>query len=173
VRLVDDDGNDVADGESGEQIVRGPVIMKGYYKNDEVNRRVFRDGWFHTGDILFRDAAGNYFFADRKKDMIKTGGENVYCQEVESVLGAHPGVMQCAVFGLPNERWGEAVTAAVIAKPGTEVTEAELIEFCRVRLPGFKAPKRIHFRKSLPISAANKILKRDLKTEYASADRGG
>jgi len=173
VRLVDDDGNDVADGESGEQIVRGPVIMKGYYKNDEVNRRVFRDGWFHTGDILFRDAAGNYFFADRKKDMIKTGGENVYCQEVESVLGAHPGVMQCAVFGLPDERWGEAVTAAVIARPGTEVTEAELIEFCRGRLPGFKAPKRIHFRKSLPISAANKILKRDLKTEYASADKGG
>ncbi|MBH2042384.1 MAG: AMP-binding protein [Comamonadaceae bacterium] len=173
VRLVDDDGKDVADGESGEQIVRGPVIMKGYYKNDEVNRRVFRDGWFHTGDILFRDAAGNYFFADRKKDMIKTGGENVYCQEVESVLGTHAGVMQCAVFGLPDERWGEAVTAAVIARPGTVVTEAELIEFCRGRLPGFKAPKRIHFRSSLPISAANKILKRDLKTEYANEAKGG
>lgn len=173
VRLVDDDDKDVADGESGEQIVRGPAIMKGYYKNDEVNSRVFRDGWFHTGDILFRDAAGNYFFADRKKDMIKTGGENVYCQEVESVLGAHAGVMQCAVFGLPDERWGEAVTAAVIARPGTVVTEAELIEFCRSRLPGFKAPKRIHFRSSLPISAANKILKRDLKTEYANAAKGG
>ncbi len=173
VRLVDEDGKDVGIGESGEQIARGPIIMKGYYKNDEVNRRVFRDGWFHTGDILFRDAAGNYFFADRKKDMIKTGGENVYCQEVESVLGTHAGVMQCAVFGLPDERWGEAVTAAVIARPGTVVTETELIEFCRDRLPGFKAPKRIHFRSSLPISAANKILKRDLKTEYAPAAKAG
>ncbi len=173
VRLVDDDGKDVADGESGEQIVRGPVIMKGYYKNDEANRRAFRNGWFHTGDILFRDAAGNYYFADRKKDMIKTGGENVYCQEVESVLGTHPAVMQCAVFGLPDEHWGEAVTAAVITRPGSALTESELIEFCRGRLPGFKAPKRIHFRTSLPISAANKILKRDLKTEYAPAAKAG
>lgn len=168
VRLVDDDGQDVAVGEPGEQIVRGPVVMKGYYKNEEVNRRVFRDGWFHTGDILFRDAAGNYFFADRKKDMIKSGGENVYCQEVESVLGTHPAVMQCAVFGLPDERWGEAVTAAVITKAGAEVSEAELVDFCRQRLPGFKAPKRIHFRTSLPISAANKILKRELKAEYTA-----
>lgn len=168
VRLVDEDGNDVADGQSGEQIVRGPVITKGYYKNEEANRRAFRDGWFHTGDVLFRDAAGNYFFADRKKDMIKTGGENVYCQEVESVLGGHADVMQCAVFGLPDPRWGEAVAAAVITRPGSAVTEADLIEFCRDRLPGFKAPKRIHFRDSLPISAANKILKRDLKAEYAA-----
>ncbi|ODU56388.1 MAG: hypothetical protein ABT02_20490 [Comamonadaceae bacterium SCN 68-20] len=173
VRLVDEDGNDVGIGESGEQIVRGPVVMKGYYKNEEANRRVFRDGWFHTGDILFRDAAGNHFFADRKKDMIKTGGENVYCQEVESVLGAHAAVMQCAVFGMPDERWGEAVTAAVIPRPGVAVTEAELIEFCRSRLPGFKAPKHIHFRSSLPISAANKILKRDLKAEYAQAVKAG
>jgi len=172
VRLVDEDGNDVADGQSGEQIVRGPVITKGYYKNEEANRRAFRDGWFHTGDVLFRDAAGNYFFADRKKDMIKTGGENVYCQEVESVLGGHADVMQCAVFGLPDPRWGEAVAAAVITRPGSAVTEADLIEFCRDRLPGFKAPKRIHFRDSLPISAANKILKRDLKAEYAAGHEG-
>ncbi|HRH86451.1 MAG TPA: AMP-binding protein [Rubrivivax sp.] len=173
VRLVDDEGRDVPVGQSGEQIVRGPVVMKGYYKNDEANRRVFRDGWFHTGDVLFRDAAGNYFFADRKKDMIKTGGENVYCQEVESVLGTHPAVMQCAVFGLPDERWGEAVTAAVITRPGSAPTESELIEFCRSRLAGFKAPKRIHFRTSLPISAANKILKRDLKAEYGQAAKAG
>ena len=94
-------------------------------------------------------------------------------QKVESVLGTHAGVMQCAVLGLPDERWGEAVTAAVIARPGVTVTEAELVEFCRDRLPGFEAPKRIHFRSSLPISAANKILKKDLKTEYANADKGG
>ncbi len=168
VRLVDEDGKDVAVGEPGELIARGPVIMKGYYKNDESNQRVFRDGWFHSGDILFCDENGDYFFADRKKDMIKTGGENVYCQEVENILGTHPGVMQCAVFGMPDERWGEAVTAAVIVRPGTEVTEAELIEFCGTRLPGFKMPKRIFFRTSLPMSAANKILKRELKAEYAA-----
>ena len=168
VRLIDENGMDVAVGEPGEQILRGPVIMKGYYKNDDANQRAFREGWFHTGDILFRDEVGNYFFADRKKDMIKTGGENVYCQEVESVLGTHPGVMQCAVFGMPDERWGEAVTAAVVVRPGTATTEAELIEFCRGQLPGFKVPKRILFRSSLPISAANKILKRELKAEYAN-----
>jgi acyl-CoA synthetase (AMP-forming)/AMP-acid ligase II len=115
---------------------------------------------------------GQMMCRDRKTDMIKTGGENVYCQEVESVLGGHADVMQCAVFGLPDPRWGEAVAAAVITRPGSAVTEADLIEFCRDRLPGFKAPKRIHFRDSLPISAANKILKRDLKAEYAAGHEG-
>lgn len=167
VRLVDDEDQDVPVGMAGEQIIRGPVVMKGYYKNAEANERAFRGGWFHTGDVLFRDAEGNYFFADRKKDMIKSGGENVYCQEVESVLGTHPAVMQCAVFGLPDERWGEAVAAAVIARAGSTVTEAELIEYCRERLAGFKTPKRIFFRTSMPISAANKLLKRELKAEYA------
>ncbi len=173
VRLVDDDDNDVPVGEPGEQIIRGPVIMKGYYKNEETNQRAFRGGWFHTGDILFRDAAGNYFFADRKKDMIKSGGENVYCQEVESVLGTHPAVMQCAVFGLPDERWGEAVVAAMIPRAGNETTEAELIEYCRSRLAGFQTPKRIFFRTSMPISAANKLLKRELKAEYAKIVQAG
>ena len=166
VRLVDEEGRDVGVGEPGEQIVRGPVITKGYYNNEEANRRAFRDGWFHTGDVLFRDAAGSYYFADRKKDMIKTGGENVYCQEVESVLGTHPSVMQCAVFGLPDERWGEAVAAAVILRPGTAPGEGELIAFCRERLAGFKTPKYIFFRDSMPVSAANKLLKRELKAEY-------
>jgi fatty-acyl-CoA synthase len=167
VRLVDDDDRDVPPGVAGEQIVRGPVVMKGYYKNDEANARTMRGGWFRTGDVLFRDEAGNYFFADRKKDMIKTGGENVYCQEVESVLGTHPAVMQCAVFGLPDERWGESVTAAVIVRAGAAVDEAELIEHCRAQLAGFKTPKRVFFRTSMPISAANKLLKRELKAEYA------
>ena len=169
LRLVDDEDKDVPIGTAGEQIVRGPAVMKGYYKNEETNQRVFRGGWFHTGDVMFRDAEGNHFFADRKKDMIKSGGENVYCQEVESVLGTHPAVMQCAVFGLPDERWGEAVAAAVIARAGSTVTEAELIEYCRERLAGFKTPKRIFFRTSMPISAANKLLKRELKAEYAKA----
>lgn len=144
--------------------------MKGYYKNDEANARALRGGWFRTGDVLFRDEAGNYYFADRKRDMIKSGGENVYCQEVESVLGTHPAVLQCAVFGLPDERWGESVTAAVILRPGVQVEEAELVAHCRDKLAGFKTPKRVFFRTSMPISAANKLLKRELKAEYAKAN---
>lgn len=170
--LVDEDGNEAPVGAPGEQIIRGPVVMKGYYRNDEANRRAFRDGWFCTGDVLFRDRDGNYFFADRKKDMIKSGGENVYCQEVESVIGAHPEVMLCAVFGLPDAHWGEAVTAAVIPRPGSRMTERDIIAFCRERLPGFKTPKYVFFRESLPISAANKILKRELKAEYSRNTAG-
>ena len=156
----------VAVGESGEQLIRGPSLLKGYYKNDEANARAFRDGWFYTGDVLFRDKEGNYFFADRKKDMIKTGGENVSCQEIENVIGTHPNVMQCAVFGLPDDRWGEAVTAAVVPKSGSNTTGDEIIIFCKEKLAKFKVPKRVYFRDTLPISAANKILKRELRKEY-------
>ena len=170
VRLVDEDDRDVPPGVAGEQIVRGPIVMKGYYKNDEANARALRGGWFRTGDVLFRDEAGNYYFADRKRDMIKSGGENVYCQEVESVLGTHPAVLQCAVFGLPDERWGESVTAAVILRPGVQVEEAELVAHCRDKLAGFKTPKRVFFRTSMPISVVNKLLKRELKAEYAKAN---
>ena len=172
VRLVDDEDRDVPVGEPGEQIVRGPIIMKGYYKNEEANRRAFRGGWFHTGDVLIRDAEGNYFFADRVKDMIKTGGENVYSQEVENVLGTHPEVMQCAVFAVSDPHWGEAVAAAVLVRPGSNPAEAELIAYCRERLAGFKTPKYIFFRETMPVSAANKLLKRELKAEYGKKMAG-
>ena len=168
LKLVDENDREVNIGEQGEQVIRGPVVMQGYYQNDELNERVFRGGWFHTGDILFRDENGNYFFADRKKDMIKTGGENVFSQEIESVIGAHPKVLQCAVFGIPDPRWGEAVTVAVVPMAGANLTEDDIIAFCKEKLPGFKVPKHVFFRKSLPISAANKILKRVLKEEYSS-----
>ncbi len=167
LRLVDDDDRDVPVGQPGEQVIRGPVVMKGYYRNERENDRVFRGGWFHTGDILFRDAEGNYFFADRKKDMIKTGEENVFSQEVENVIGAHPAVMQCAVFGVPDPRWGEAVTAAIVPRAGVTVTEEEIIGFCHERLPGFKVPKYVVVTDSLPTTAAGKLLKRDLKAAYA------
>lgn len=168
IMLVDDEGREVPVGEPGDEIIRGPVVMKGYYNNEEANNKAIRDGWFHTGDILFKDEKGDYFFADRKKDMIKTGGENVFCQEVENVIGAHPDVMLCAVFGLPDARWGEAVSVAIVSKPGITLTEEQITSFCRDRLPGFKVPKRVFFRDTLPTSAANKILKRDLKKEYTS-----
>ncbi|MBC7106313.1 MAG: long-chain fatty acid--CoA ligase, partial [Firmicutes bacterium] len=163
LRLVDDEGREVAPGEPGEQVIRGPVVMKGYYKNEEETGRVFRDGWFHTGDVLFCDGSGNYYFADRKKDMIKTGGENVFSQEVENVISAHPGVLQCAVFGIPDPRWGEAVTAAVVPRPGVPLTEQEVIGFCRGRLPGYKVPKYVIITDTPPTTAAGKLLKRALR----------
>lgn len=168
LRLVDDEDREVAPGEPGEQVIRGPVVMKGYYRNEEETRRVFRGGWFHTGDVLFCDEAGNYYFADRKKDMIKTGGENVFSQEVENVIGAHPGVLQCAVFGIPDPRWGEAVTAAVVPRPGVTLTEQEILGFCRERLPGYKVPKYVIVTETLPTSAAGKLLKRALREIYAN-----
>ncbi len=167
LKLVDDNGKEVAVGEPGEQLIRGPSLMKGYYKNDEANARAFRDGWFYTGDILFRDKDGNYFFADRKKDMIKTGGENVSSQEVESIIGTYPDVMQCAVFGLPDDQWGEAVTVAIVPKSGSNTTGDEIITFCKEKLAKFKVPKQVYFRDALPMSAANKILKRELRAEYS------
>lgn len=167
--VMDDAGTLLGEGEVGEIVHRGPNVMEGYFKNPEATAEARAHGWHHTGDLgMWVD--GQLMFKDRKKDMIKTGGENVYCQEVESVLGAHPGVMQCAVFGLPDERWGESVTAAVILRPGVQVEEAELVAHCRDKLAGFKTPKRVFFRTSMPISAANKLLKRELKAEYAKAN---
>ena len=169
VRLVDDDGKDVADGESGEQIVRGPVIMKGYYKNDEANRRALRNGWFHTGDILFRDAAGNYYFADRKKDMIKTGGENVASREVEEVIYRLPQVSEVAVVGVPHPYWVEAVVAVVVAKPGQGLEEAAVLAHCALHLAGFKTPKKVVFADTLPKNPSGKLLKRSLRRDHEGA----
>lgn len=166
IKLLDEYGNEVPDGEPGEQLARGPVIVKGYYNNEEANMRAFRNGWYHTGDVLIRDKDGNYYFADRKKDIVKTGGENVSSQEIENVLSLHPEIMQCAVFGVPDPRWGEAVTAAVVLKSQSALTKEEIIEYCRGKLSGFKIPKYIVFRTSLPTTSAGKLLKRTLKDEY-------
>jgi fatty-acyl-CoA synthase len=166
IKLVDDLGNEVPDGEPGEQIARGPVVVKGYYNNEEANMKAFRNGWYHTGDVLIRDKEGNYYFADRKKDIVKTGGENVSSQEIESVLSLHPDIMQCAVFGVPDPRWGEAVTAAIVLKDGSTLTKEVIIDYCKNKLSGYKTPKYIVFRTSLPTTSAGKLLKRTLKDEY-------
>lgn len=171
LKLVDEDGEEVPAGEPGEMLVRGPVVMKGYYRNPEATAKVFRDGWFHSGDVLFRDEAGNYFFADRKKDMIKTGGENVFTQEVETVIGTHPAVLQCGVFGLPDARWGEAVAVAIVLRPGAQLSEEEVRRFCRERLAGFKVPKYIFFTEELPTTSAGKLLKRALRERYTELMR--
>lgn len=166
IKLVDENGNEVPDGEPGEQIARGPVIVSGYYNNEEANNRAFRDGWYYTGDVLIRDHDGNYYFADRKKDIVKTGGENVSSQEIESILSQHPAINQCAVFGVPDPRWGESVVAAVVLKEGATLSEEEIIAYCKEKLSGYKIPKNIVFREDLPLTSAGKLLKRSLKDEY-------
>jgi fatty-acyl-CoA synthase len=166
IKLIDEDGNEVPNGVPGEQIARGPVIISGYYNNEAANYKAFRDGWYHTGDVLIRDQDGNYYFADRKKDIVKSGGENVSSQEVENVLSQHPNINQCAVFGVPDPRWGEAVVAAVVLKEGATLTEEEIIEHCKTTLSAYKTPKHIVFRDDLPLTSSGKLLKRSLKDEY-------
>jgi long-chain acyl-CoA synthetase len=165
VRCVDDQGRPVAVGERGEVIIRGPNVMKGYYKRTEATDDAMRNGWFHTGDIGTLDADGYLSIVDRKKDMILRAGFNVYPRELEEVMMTHPDVSLVAVVGVPDERLGEEVKAYVVRKPGATVAEDELIEWCRERFAAYKYPRRIEFRETLPMGATGKILKRALKQE--------
>ena len=165
VRLVDENYIDVEVGKPGECIIRGPSIMKGYYKRDAVNKEVFRNGWFKTGDVMIRGEDGLYYFFDRSKDMIKTGGLNVSCKEVEEVLNEHPEVQASAVFGAPHDYWIEGVVGAVIRKSDS-LTEQDLVDFCTSRLARFKIPKKIIFVDELPVNQFGKVLKRELRKEY-------
>lgn len=164
VKIVDPQGHEVPRGTVGEIIVRGPNIMPGYWNRPEETAKALRDGWLYTGDGAYMDEQGYLFIVDRLKDMIVSGGENIYSAEVENVLARHPAVALCAVIGIPHERWGEAVHALVVRKPGTDVDEAQLRAHCRQFIAGYKCPKRIEFRDQLPLSAAGKILKRELRT---------
>ncbi|WP_076756949.1 class I adenylate-forming enzyme family protein [Edaphobacillus lindanitolerans] len=168
IRIVDEYGEEVPAGIAGEQLIRGPVVTAGYFENREADLKAFRDGWFHTGDIVARDEDGHLFFVDRKKDMVKSGGENVSSQEVESILGRHPDVLQCAVIGLPDAHWGEAVAAVIVKREGSTLNEDEVKTFCREYLAGFKTPKHVYFRRSLPVTSAGKLLKRALKDEFVA-----
>ncbi|MVV48043.1 long-chain-fatty-acid--CoA ligase [Pseudomonas sp. PB120] len=163
VKIVDPHGREVPRGTVGEIIVRGPNIMLGYWNKPEETARALRDGWLYTGDGAYMDEQGYLFIVDRLKDMIVSGGENVYSAEVENVLAGHPAVAMAAVIGIPHEQWGEAVHAVVVRQPGAEVDEAELRQYCREFIAGYKCPKSIEFRDTLPLSAAGKILKRELR----------
>jgi len=166
VAIMDDDGNLLGDGERGEIALRGDLVMKEYYENPEATAEVRRPGgWHGTGDIGYRDADGFFYIVDRKRDMIISGGFNVFPSEVERVIWAHGDVLDCAVIGVPDEKWGEAVTAVVERKPGAEVGEAELIALCKAELGSVKAPKSVHFRE-LPRSTQGKVLKRALRDEF-------
>ncbi|WP_223533321.1 acyl-CoA synthetase [Pseudomonas sp. GL-RE-20] len=163
VKIVDPQGQEVPRGTVGEIIVRGPNIMQGYWNKPEETARVLRDGWLYTGDAAWMDEQGYLFIVDRLKDMIVSGGENVYSAEVENVLSRHPAVAMCAVIGIPHEQWGEAVHAVVVRKPGAQADEEQLRLFCREFIAPYKCPKTVEFRDELPLSAAGKVLKRELR----------
>lgn len=166
VRVVDAEGHPVEPGARGEVVVRGPNIMMGYWKRPELTASTLRDGWLHTGDIGMVDEDGYLYLVDRKADMIVTGGENVYPTEPENVLYNHPRVQECVVVSAPDGKWGERVQAVVVLTPGPPVPEADLIEFCRQRLAGYKCPKQIEFWEALPKSAVGKLLRRDVKAKF-------
>ncbi len=164
VKLVDPEGGDLEGGPDvvGEIAVRGHNVMKGYYDRPEATAEVLRDGWFRTGDLARRDEDGYYYIVDRAKDMIIRGGFNVYPREVEEVLLTHDAVSLVAVVGVPHEALGEEVKAYVIRRPGAEVTEEELVAWCREQMASYKYPRTVEFRDSLPMTATGKILKREL-----------
>jgi fatty-acyl-CoA synthase len=161
---VDDADQPVPSGEIGEIVHRSPHAMLGYWRDPERTAETFAHGWFHSGDLGVMDDDGYLTVVDRKKDMIKTGGENVASREVEEAIYQHPAVAEVAVFGLPHPRWIEAVTAAVVVRDGHTVTEEELIAHCRERLGSFKVPKHVVVVDALPKNASGKLLKRELRT---------
>ena len=162
-----EDGEAVPRGETGEVCARAGNFMREYWNKPEATREVFRDGWYHTGDAGYLDDGGYLFLVDRVKDMIVTGGENVYSAEVESVLSKHHAVEQVAVIGIPHETWGEQVHAIVVLAEGASVTDDELMAFAKEQIAGYKVPKSIEFRaEPLPLSGAMKVLKRELRAPY-------
>lgn len=167
VRVVDNQGRDVAPGEAGEIIVSGPNIMKEYYKNPEQTAKAIRDGWLHTEDIGRFDEDGFLYVIERKHHMIISGGENIYPKEVEEILYKHPKILEAAVFGLPDEIWGQKVCAAIVLKPGEQLSSEEVIEFCRENLASFKKPKVVYFVKTLPKNPIGKILRSVLKKQFS------
>lgn len=166
IRIVDEEGRDVAPGEIGEIVHRSPQLLRGYYHDDERTRTAFAGDWFHSGDLATVDADGYITIVDRKKDMIKSGGENVSSREVEETIYRLAQVSEVAVVGLPDPRWIEAVTAVVVLKSGETLSEGDVIAHCHAQLAAFKVPKRVIFAASLPKNPSGKLLKRELRRQY-------
>nr|WP_315597395.1 AMP-binding protein [uncultured Cupriavidus sp.] len=166
VEIMNDQGQALPQGETGEICVRGDLIMKGYYKAPDKTAETIVDGWLHTGDIGHLDADGYLHITDRKKDMIISGGFNVYPSEVEQVIWAHPAVQDCAVIGVPDDKWGEAVKAVVELNVGHAVSADELVALCKEKLGSVKTPKSVDFVAALPRSTVGKVLKKDLREQY-------
>ncbi|OAO00759.1 hypothetical protein A8B75_17805 [Sphingomonadales bacterium EhC05] len=164
-RIVDPEGNEITDGEPGELLIRQPAITKGYWRQPDTTASVLENGWYRSGDIVRRDDEGLYYIVDRAKDMIVSGGENIYSAEIENVLSVHPTVASVAVIGVPHERWGEAVKAVIIAQEGG-ADEGELMAWCRERLAAYKVPKSVDFVDSFPLVPSGKVSKKDLRKKY-------
>ena len=167
LQVADESGTPVQPGQHGELVARGANVMRGYWNNSEETVRSFRNGWFRTGDVGYQDSGGFFYILDRLKDMIVTGGENVYSEEVEAVLYTHPAVREAAVFGIPDPKWGELVMACIVPKPGSALTMDELVAHCRQNLASYKIPRRVEFSDTdLPKSGSGKILKRILRDRF-------
>ncbi len=167
-KIVNEQGDELPIGEVGEMVIRGPSITKGYWKKPEQTAKALRNGWLHTEDLGYMDADGFFFIVDRLKDMIVSGGENVYSTEVENTLSLHGAIDQCAVIGIPDEKWGEAVHAVVVLKTGSIATAEELILHCRSHIADYKCPRGITITDSLPQSAAGKLLKTKLREQIVN-----
>jgi long-chain acyl-CoA synthetase len=163
MRVVDEEDHELPDGEAGEIVMRGENIFKGYFKNEEATARAFRGGWFHTGDVGFRDAEGFYHIIDRKSDMVIRGGENIYPREIDELLYKHPSVAEAAAFGVPDPLYGEDVAAFVVLRAGHNATGEELAAYCREHLADYKCPKTVRVVGALPKGPTGKVLKRELR----------
>jgi fatty-acyl-CoA synthase len=171
-RVVDDADAEVGRGEVGELVLRGPVCTPGYWRNPEASALAIRDGWFHTGDLVRQDEQGFFYVVDRKKDMYKSGGENVYPVEVEHFLRTHPSIREVAVVGAPDAKWGEVGMAFVVTEAGVSLTPDDVLTFCRGNLARYKVPVHVRFVEALPKGDSGKVLKRQLR-EQAAALVGG
>jgi acyl-CoA synthetase (AMP-forming)/AMP-acid ligase II len=173
IRVVDDAGNDVPQGSVGEAVYRAPTMMLEYYNNPAATAEAFRDGWFHSGDMVRQDEEGFVYIVGRKQDMIVSGGENIYPAEIEDVLQSHPKILEAAVIGVFDGEWGESVKAIVVPRRGETLTEEEVIEYCKENMASYKKPKSVDFVDALPRSSTMKVLKTVLREKYGSSVRYG
>ncbi|MCY1440106.1 Long-chain-fatty-acid--CoA ligase [compost metagenome] len=173
VRIVDEDDNEVPRGTVGEICARGPNVMLGYWNKPEATAEALRGGWMHTGDGGYMDEDGFLYVCDRIKDMIVSGGENVYSAEVEKAISSHPAVAQVAVIGIPSDKWGESVHAVIVTKPEFELTADDVVAHCRQFIAGYKVPRSVEFRDAMPLTSVGKILKTDLRKPYWEGHKRG
>jgi acyl-CoA synthetase (AMP-forming)/AMP-acid ligase II len=166
VKIFDENGNELPRGDIGEIVTRSELVMKGYWKNPEATADALKNGWLHTGDMGYMDGNDYLFIMDRSKDMIISGGENIYPREIEEILIRHPAVNEVSVVGVPDDKWGEAIKAVVVLAPGKTATEDELIAYCKENIASYKKPKSVDFVEELPKNNYGKILKRELRELY-------